>query len=87
MALVPMFADQPFNARLIADLGAGLVLEDASALEPAVRTLLDDSRFRDRARRIADEIAALPPVDAAADALAALAEKRAWVGDVLESRQ
>jgi UDP:flavonoid glycosyltransferase YjiC (YdhE family) len=80
MALVPMFADQPFNARLIADLGAGLHLEDGPssmpALEPAVRTLLDDSRFRDRAQRIADEIGALPPVDAAADALAALVERR-----------
>jgi UDP:flavonoid glycosyltransferase YjiC (YdhE family) len=78
MALVPMFADQPFNARLIAELGAGLILEDGPssmpALEPAVRTLLDDSRFRDRAQRIADEIGALPPVDAATDALEALVE-------------
>ena len=80
MALVPMFADQPFNARLIADLGAGLALDGPSsiaALEPAVRTLLDDPRFRDRAQRIADEIRALPPVDAAADALAALVYERA----------
>jgi MGT family glycosyltransferase len=76
MALVPMFADQPFNARLVAELGAGLMLEEGPAsmpaLEPAVRELLDDSRFRDRARRIADEIRALPPVDDAVDALSAL---------------
>jgi UDP:flavonoid glycosyltransferase YjiC (YdhE family) len=81
MALIPMFADQPFNARLIATLGAGLALDGPASmadLEPAVRSLLDDSRFRDRAQRIADEIRSLPPVDAAADALAGLvAERRA----------
>jgi UDP:flavonoid glycosyltransferase YjiC (YdhE family) len=80
MALVPMFADQPFNARLVAGLGAGLMLDDGPAsmpaLEPAVRELLDDARFRDRAQRIADEMRALPPVDDAVDALSALAAGR-----------
>lgn len=75
MALVPMFADQPFNARLVAELGAGLTLDGPAsmpALEPAVRALLDDPRFRDRAQRIADEMRALPPIDDAVDALSAL---------------
>jgi UDP:flavonoid glycosyltransferase YjiC (YdhE family) len=39
----------------------------------AVRALLDDPRYRDRARRIAHEIRALPPVDRAVRALTALA--------------
>ena len=74
MVLVPMFADQPFNARRVADLGAGLVVEDVlTQLQPAVRAVLDDPRYRDRSGRIADEIAALPPIDAAVDALTALA--------------
>jgi UDP:flavonoid glycosyltransferase YjiC (YdhE family) len=77
MALVPFFADQPFNSRLIADLGAGLLVEDGtSVLGKAVRTLLDESRFRERAQRIADEIRGLPPIDAAVDALAVLVETR-----------
>jgi UDP:flavonoid glycosyltransferase YjiC (YdhE family) len=74
MVLVPMFADQPFNARRVADLGAGLVVEDVlTQLQPAVRAVLDDPRYRDRSGRIADEIGALPPIDAAVDALTALA--------------
>jgi UDP:flavonoid glycosyltransferase YjiC (YdhE family) len=74
MVLVPMFADQPFNARRVADLGAGLVVEDVlTQLQPAVRAVLDDPSYRDRSGRIADEIAALPPIDNAVDALTALA--------------
>jgi hypothetical protein len=46
------------------------------AVDPAVGALLDDTRFRDRAQRIADEIRALPPVDAAAAALAALVDEQ-----------
>jgi UDP:flavonoid glycosyltransferase YjiC (YdhE family) len=77
MALVPFFADQPFNARLMQELGAGLMLEDGpTALEAAVRTLLDHPSFRHRAAGIADEIGALPSVDAAPAALAALVERR-----------
>jgi len=76
MVLVPMFADQPVNARRVAQLGAGLALESGPAsiadLQPAVDGVLNDPRYRDRARRIADEIQALPPIDHAAPALEAL---------------
>ena len=83
MALVPLFADQPFNARRVADLGAGIALDDGLAylprLEQAVLELLSVARYRDRARAIADEIQNLPPIDEAPSALSALAESPARV--------
>jgi UDP:flavonoid glycosyltransferase YjiC (YdhE family) len=69
LALVPLFVDGPENARRVAQAGAAIVVEDATQLAHAVRELLDDSRYVDAARRIADEIRALPPVDAAVDVL------------------
>jgi len=81
MALVPLFADQPFNARRVADLGAAIALDDGLAylprLEQAVLELLSVARYRDRARAIADEIQNLPPIDEAPRALSALAESSA----------
>ncbi|WCB92345.1 L-demethylnoviosyl transferase [Baekduia alba] len=69
MALLAISADQPLNARLVARLGAGLALEggpgQAPALGALVKALLDDDRHAAAARRIADEIAALPPIAAA----------------------
>jgi UDP:flavonoid glycosyltransferase YjiC (YdhE family) len=43
-----------------------------AGLGPAVRRVLDDPSFRAGAVRIADAMAALPPVDAAVDTLTAL---------------
>ncbi len=81
MALVPLFADQPFNARRMAELGAAIALDDEPAslprLEQAALELLSDGRYRDRARTIADEIQTLPPIEQAPSALSALAEQRA----------
>ena len=83
MALVPLFADQPFNARRVADLGAALALDHGPAslprLEQAVLELLSVARYRDRARAIADEIQNLPPIDEAPNALSALTESPARV--------
>jgi UDP:flavonoid glycosyltransferase YjiC (YdhE family) len=77
MVLVPMFADQPVNTRRVAEVGAGLALENGPTsiadLRPAVHAVLDDPRYRDRARRIAHEIQALPSIDHAAPTLEALA--------------
>jgi UDP:flavonoid glycosyltransferase YjiC (YdhE family) len=80
MALLPISADQPINARLVARLGAGLALEGGPAQAPAlgglVRALLDEDGPRAAARRIAGEIAALPPIAAAVDVI----EGRATAG-------
>jgi UDP:flavonoid glycosyltransferase YjiC (YdhE family) len=79
MVLVPMFADQPVNARRVAEVGAGVALADGPTsmpgLQPAVHAVLNDPRYRDRARRIAHEIQALPPIDHAARALTALVSR------------
>ena len=64
LALVPLFADQPYNARRVAELGAGLTLDPSlDGLADAVRDLLAQPGYAAAARAIADEIAALPLVD------------------------
>jgi UDP:flavonoid glycosyltransferase YjiC (YdhE family) len=85
---MPMFGDdQWFNARRVAELGAGIALdrgrerrtldgpgpEQFAELATAVRTVIEDPRYRGAARGIAAAIAELPPVDAAVDVLLATA--------------
>jgi UDP:flavonoid glycosyltransferase YjiC (YdhE family) len=81
LAVVPLFADQPYNARRVAQIGAGIALEggvDAIAEVPrALRTLLEEPRYRRQAGQVAAEVAALPPVDDAVRVLELLAEGRA----------
>jgi len=66
MAVLPLFADQPHNANRVADLGAGIALNDVHGLADAVRTLIAERSYRATAREIAAEIEELPTVDAAA---------------------
>ena len=72
-ALVPLFVDGPVNAARVAELGAGVALDGADAvageLAAAVAAVLGDPAHRAAARAVADEIAALPPID---DAVALL---------------
>ena len=71
LVFLPVFADQPTNARLIQGAGAGMVIgdgslsadknlltltEDASALGRAVRDLLRDPSYRESAQRLSREI-------------------------------
>ncbi|MGH8933455.1 MAG: glycosyltransferase [Egibacteraceae bacterium] len=76
MALLPLFGDQPDNARRVAALGAGIALDGPAAigqLPQAVRTLLHDSSYRQAAQRLAAEIDHLPPVDQAVITLETIA--------------
>jgi UDP:flavonoid glycosyltransferase YjiC (YdhE family) len=89
MVVVPLFStDQWANADAVARVGAGIALvaeRDTRAvlelpgpatldgLAPAVQRLLDDPSYRRGAERIATARRALPPVDAAVDALASAA--------------
>lgn len=77
MALLPLFADQPFNAARVEALGAGLVAAGGPGAVEAVPALLDrvlhDSSFRARAAGVAGEIATLPPVSSAVPLLEQLA--------------
>jgi MGT family glycosyltransferase len=77
MALIPQFADQPHNARRVAELGAGIALdggtESVSELGAAVEALLTEPSYRERAAELAAEIGALAPIDDAAQILATIA--------------
>jgi UDP:flavonoid glycosyltransferase YjiC (YdhE family) len=76
MAVLPLFADQPHNARRVTELGAGVTLDRASRAGDAVRWLLADPGYRDAAQRIAAAIGALPPVDAAVEIVEDLVGRR-----------
>lgn len=76
LVVTPLFADQPLNARRVAAVAAGLVVEphdrgpirsavDPAELRDAIATVLADGAFTDAAGRIATEMRALPPVDEA----------------------
>ena len=73
--VLPFFADQPPNAARIHELGAGIALEPgAGGVASAVRTVLTDVRYADRAGAVAAEIRALPLVDVAASRLRRLVD-------------
>ena len=71
LVVVPLFADQPENARRVAEVGAGLSVEpdreapDATVapLREAIDAVLGDPSYGERARALAEELRAQPPVD------------------------
>jgi UDP:flavonoid glycosyltransferase YjiC (YdhE family) len=73
LVVVPLFADQPQNARRVAEVGAGIAVEpdreavDATVapLREAVQRLLEERSYGERARALADELRAQPAVDEA----------------------
>jgi UDP:flavonoid glycosyltransferase YjiC (YdhE family) len=76
MVVVPLFADQPYNARRVEEVGAGLALEptDLDGLADAVRAVIADRSFRESAGVIARETSRLPTVDSATEVLRRLAQ-------------
>ena len=70
LAVVPLFVDGPANAGRVAELGAGIAVEDPGELGHAVAELLSDAGYRAGARAVAEEIRALPPVEHAVELLA-----------------
>jgi UDP:flavonoid glycosyltransferase YjiC (YdhE family) len=77
MVVLPLFADQPYNARRVAELGAGIAVPGGppavAEIGEAVRALLADGSYAERASLIAAEVRELPPVDTAAEILRELA--------------
>ena len=74
MVVLPLFADQPYNARRVAELGAGIELEAGTdGLADAVRRLLAEPSYREAAQRVAAETRQLPTVDTATAILRQLA--------------
>jgi UDP:flavonoid glycosyltransferase YjiC (YdhE family) len=80
MAVVPLFADQSWNAESIAAIEAGIVLEGGpqaiAGLGDAVAKLLLDPAYLANAERVADEMRALPSVDEAPAVTRAILEER-----------
>jgi len=80
LLLVPQGADQFVNAERVAALGAGLRLLprdlSASAVRESVGRLLREPSFAAAARRLSDEIAAMPGAGAAVTAIEHLAAER-----------
>jgi UDP:flavonoid glycosyltransferase YjiC (YdhE family) len=73
--VVPLFADQPYNADRVAELGAGISLKGTDGLADAVRRLLVDPSYREAAQRIAEASERLPSVDIAPEIVRELAEQ------------
>ena len=73
LVVVPLFADQPQNARRVAEVGAGLAVEPnredvPATIEPlrdALRAVLGEPSYGEQARALADDLRAEPPVDEA----------------------
>ena len=78
MLLIPLFAiDQYATARRVQAVGAGIALEDAAAapasVGAALQQLLSHDAYHTAARRLADEMAQLPPPSASVALLESLA--------------
>ena len=77
LVVVPLFADQPQNARRVAEVGAGVAVEpnrddlDATVapLRAAIHSVLSEPSYGRRARSLADELRAEAPVDDAVSTL------------------
>ena len=73
LVVVPLFADQPQNAKRVAEVGAGLAVEpdradpDATiaSLREAIQRVLAEPAYEARARALADELRGEPAVDEA----------------------
>ena len=80
MVVLPIGADQPFNAERISALGVGRSLDAIQATPEDVREaaswVLADATYRESAGRVADEIAALASPDVAVGLLERLAQER-----------
>jgi UDP:flavonoid glycosyltransferase YjiC (YdhE family) len=63
LVVVPLFGDQPTNAVRVAAAGAGVVAT-IDGIGRAIERVLERDEYRAAAARIADEMRALPPVEA-----------------------
>ena len=75
--VAPIFADQPYNADRIADLGAGLRADAQrpETIRAAVERVLAEPSFRRVAAGAAREAFALPPIEAVESALRELVHR------------
>jgi len=76
-AVIPLFADQPYNARAVADAGAGVAVftHDAGAIAEAIRTVLASEKLHSGARMVAAELASLRSMEDAVSEMTSLVGK------------
>ncbi|CAN5188883.1 glycosyltransferase [soil metagenome] len=64
LVVIPIAADQPFNAERVAALGLGRVVEREERTPEGIRTVaravLNDSSYGERVRQLRDQVATLP---------------------------
>ena len=71
MVLLPVLADQPWNAERVHDLGAGIVIDQPARTSPAANQVRADESYSIAARNIAGEIRTMPSPAEALDQLTA----------------
>ena len=80
LVLAPITADQPIHAQRCATLGVGCVVGaqplDPAEIRRATHAVLDEPSFREAARKLQREIAALPNIRATADIVEHAAETK-----------
>jgi UDP:flavonoid glycosyltransferase YjiC (YdhE family) len=80
MVVIPIGADQPFNAACCAALGVGRVIapeeRTPEAIQDAVRCALTDPTYRRNTEQIRDEMATLPGPEHAVALLERLAMEK-----------
>lgn len=80
LVLIPLGADQPYNAACCAALGAGTVIEagarSAEAIKAAVHDVMDNPSYRRQAERLRDEMATLPGPEHAVELLERLVREQ-----------
>lgn len=80
LVLIPIGADQPYNADCCAALGVGRVIapdqRTPEAIRASVRAVLDDPSYRANAERVRDAMVALPGPDEGVRLLERLAVER-----------
>jgi UDP:flavonoid glycosyltransferase YjiC (YdhE family) len=59
----PFIADQPWNARRAADRGVAVEIEDPASAGAAVRQVIDDPSYSQRAEAIAKELVDVDDAD------------------------
>jgi len=80
MVIIPISADQPSNAVCCAALGVGVVIEpgerSAEAIRAAVRVVMNNPSYRQKAEQTRAEMAALPGPECAVELLEHLAKEK-----------
>lgn len=80
MVLLPVAVDQPYHAHRLSAAGAAIRLDHttvtAGELRAAVRDTLDDPLYRLNARRLRQEMTAMPPIEDGVRLLAQLARAK-----------